>query len=38
MPQILEINDVDKLTQILKAVKQAKDQSEFGKMLEKIGK
>ena len=38
MPQILEINDVDKLTQVLKAIKQAKDQSEFGKMLEKIGK
>ena len=36
MPQILEINDLDKLTQILKAIKQAKDQSEFGKMLDEI--
>ena len=36
MPQILEINDIDKLTQILKAIKQAKSQSEFGKMLEEI--
>ena len=38
MPQILEINDVDKLTQILKSIKQVKDQDEFGKMLEKIVK
>ena len=30
------INDVDKLTQVLKAIKQAKEQSEFEKMLEEI--
>ena len=36
MPKIREIEDIDKLTQIQKSIKQAKNESELEKMLEKM--